>query len=65
MKKVYVEATATKQKPDCLGMMKHTNISHLIHLATKDWRKKNIYMWKAKQGLKVGMERGWQTASIG
>ena len=30
IKKVYVEATATKQKPDCLGMMKHTNISHLI-----------------------------------
>ena len=26
MKKVYVEATATKQKPDRLGMMKHTHI---------------------------------------
>ena len=65
MKKVYVEATATKQKPDCLGMMRHTNISHLILKLPKTG---NIYIWKAKQGLKglkVGMERGWQTASIG
>jgi hypothetical protein len=38
MKKVYVEATATKQKP---GMMKHTNISNLILQLPKTG---NVYM---------------------